>query len=115
MTVSQLFILVLTFVFVWGGVSCSVSVSVSWMGKTYPPIWFVCDCLVEDLKRMLVEDRWSLFLLLLLLRIGLDFPAVSCPDDSHLSPSLSLTGVLLWDSYIGANFFLNNSPFSFFA
>ena len=71
------------------------------MGKTYPPIWFICDCQLEDLRRTLVEDCWSLFLLLLLLRIGLDFPAVSCPDDSRLSPSLSLTGVLLWDSYTG--------------
>ena len=74
-------------------VSCSVSVSVSWMGKTYPPIWFICDCQLEDLRRTLVEDCWSLFLLLLLLRIGLDFPAVSC--------RVSLTGVLLWDSYTG--------------
>ena len=70
------------------------------MGKIYPSIWFICDCL-EDLKRAPAEDRWSLFLLLLLLGTGFDRPVDSCPDDSGLSPSLSLTGVFLWDSYIG--------------
>ena len=93
--VSRLFQLVLIFVLIWGG-SFLLGICLGFLDGEN-----ISFDLVHDLKCAPAEERWSLFLLLLLLGIGFDRPVVSCPDDSGLLPSLSLTGVFLWDSYIG--------------
>ena len=75
----------------------SVSVSPFRFGYQYFPSWSLLHgsqgliCGADSCP----DVRWHLRLLLLLLGLGLARRVTSCLDDSGLSPSLSLTGVLL--------------------